>query len=121
MHFNVLIFIIADTYRRSLVGAIQALETENPEKIGWITLLGWNEIEVENMRRQQEILREHYKMTRYFKSRIDKMATAFLENSNARPIEARLPIIVPYLLDEIPMYVNGLEYQVKVVKEFVNI
>ena len=103
----------AAPFRKSLSDAILALETENPKKIGWIVLLSWKDIEGEAMKKQQQITRQHYEKSNYFKSRVDKIAKAVLldRRPNCQTPEVRLPHMVSYILEEIPFAFTGIEHQ----------
>ena len=92
---------------------IRQLEEERPEKVGWVRLCHWADIEGEQMKVQQDIVRRHYEAGGPLKVRIDEIALLFLQYR--RPMsknhELRIPHMVNYLLAELPCLVAGVEME----------
>ena len=102
-----------EPFRQSLGTAIEELEAGRPERRGWITLLGWQDVEGEELREQQRITRNYYDCFPPLRLRIDEIATKFLvhRRPHSKNHTARLPHMVAYLLDELPWLVTGTELE----------
>ena len=100
-----------EPFRQSLGTAIEELEAGRPERSGWITVLGWQDVEGEELREQQRITKNYYDCFPPLRLRIDEIATKFLvhRRPHSKNHAARLPHMVAYLLAELPWLVTGTE------------
>ena len=60
----------ADEYYQVFKRSLNRLEITEPEKASKITLLGWRDIENENMKKQQAIIHNYYQNMEQFKHQI---------------------------------------------------
>jgi len=99
-------------FRKFLGDAIHQLESSKPEKLGWITLLGFGDIHDEGLKERQKIARKYYDSLPLLRERIDEIATKFLvfRRPLSKNHSGRLPHMVAYLLAELPWLVAGFEY-----------
>ena len=104
----------ARPFHEFLGDAIKDMETKQPEKAGWVTLLTWDAVmDNEKTREQQIVVRNHYNdVLSSLRTRIDQIALDFLkfwrpQSKNPAP---RLPHMVNYLLLELPMCLTGFEH-----------
>ena len=101
-------------FHQFLGNAIKEMETLQPDKAGWVTLLSWDAAtDNEEGRDQQRIIGNHYNdISRSLKARIDEIATDFLKfrRPQSKNHSARLPHMVNYLLGELPWCLNGFEH-----------
>ena len=61
-----------EEYHKFLSGAIHYLESTQPEKVGKVTLLRWDDIEGDEMKLHQQIVRRHYETNDLLKEKIGK-------------------------------------------------
>ena len=104
----------ARPFHEILGDAIQEIETSQPDKAGWVTLLTWDAVmDNEEAREQQLIVRNHYNdVSTSLRTRIDQIALSFLKfrRPQSKNHEARLPHMVNFLLSELPMCLTGFEH-----------
>ena len=104
----------ARPFHQHLGDAINNLETSQPDKAGWVTLLTWDAAtDNEEGREQQRIIADHYNdMSSSLKTRIDQIALDFLKfrRPQSKNHAARLPHMVNYLLSELPWCLTGFEH-----------
>ena len=60
----------ADEYYQVFKRSLNCLEITEPEKASKITLLGWKDVETENMKKQQAIMYNYYQNMEQFKHQI---------------------------------------------------
>ena len=101
----------AAPFHEAFTRSLQQLEEERPDKRGWVRLHPWMDIQGEQMRLQQDVVKKHYENGGLLKTRIDEIALMFLKYR--RPMSknhtARLPHCVAYLLAELPFLLVGVE------------
>ena len=94
----------ARPFHKFIGNAIQDLDTSQPDKAGWVTLLTWDAVtDNEETREQQIIVRNHYNdVSSSLRSRIDQIAVDFLKlrRPQSKNHAARLPHMVNHLLSE---------------------
>ena len=102
-------------FHKFLGDAIKHLETTRPDKIGWVTLLTWDQVtDNDECREQQAIVRNYYDdVSSCLKARVDQIATDFLKfrRPHSKNHSARLPHMVNYLLAELPTCLTGFEHK----------
>ena len=59
-----------DEYHKSFSETIAHLESCQPDNVGKVTLIRWDDVEDQVMKKQQEIIRKHYECSQVFKDRI---------------------------------------------------
>ena len=100
-------------FHELLGDAIKDMETSQPDKAGWVTLLTWDAAtDNEEAREQQIIVRNHYNdVSSGLRSRIDQIALDFLKfrRPQSKNHAARLPHMVNYLLSELPICLTGFQ------------
>ena len=62
-----------DEYHKSFSESIAHLESWQPDNVGKITLVRWDDVEDDVMKKQQEVIRKHYENSQIFKDRIGKL------------------------------------------------
>lgn len=102
-------------FHKFLGDAIKHLEMTRPDKIGWVTLLTWDQVtDNDESREQQAIVQNYYDdVSSCLKARVDKIATDFLKfrRPQSKNHSARLPHMVNYLLAELPICLTGFEHK----------
>ena len=61
-----------EEYHKFLSGAIQYLEATQTDKVGKVTLLRWDDIEGDEMKLHQKIVRRHYESNELLKDKIGR-------------------------------------------------
>ena len=62
-----------DEYHKSFSESIAHLESCQPDNVGKVTLVRWDDVEDDVMKKQQEVIRKHYESSQIFKDRIGKL------------------------------------------------
>jgi len=101
----------AAPFRKFLENAIRKMEDERPDRLGWVTLLGWEDMKDEGLKERQAIARRHYDEATSLRPRIDAIAEQFLayRRPQSKNLSGRLPHMVSYLLEELPWFITGFE------------
>ena len=62
-----------DEYHKSFSESIAHLESCQPDNVGKVTLVRWDDVEDDVMKKQQEVISKHYESFQIFKDRIGKL------------------------------------------------
>lgn len=97
----------ADEYLEAIKTELDSIEDENEKKK--IKLIRWDDIQDSKYETQIKIVERHYKNNPVLKEKIDTIAEGFvrLRLPQAKSVDQRLPFMVKYITQEIPMLVTG--------------